>query len=184
MPVVSTGAAPRRLYQLAVGRSPGEMSPSGERGEVAYIRLECRCRRGPSDQSERSADRRGPVVPGARAARVLCRGVACGRKPGLGPVAGLCVAPDCGVQPGTLVESLVSACRHRWGDDAGESSPVSNARLDETMRRPGLSSCSNWRDEVTPDQSRAPGRRGRERFERRCRRPNAVPSGPVTSTVL
>jgi DNA-binding winged helix-turn-helix (wHTH) protein len=40
-----------------------------------------------------------------------------------------------GAPPAALAESLVSACLHRWtGDHRDDPSPVSNARLDETMR--------------------------------------------------
>ncbi len=40
-----------------------------------------------------------------------------------------------GARPAALAESLVSACLHRWTDDhRDDPSPVSNARLDETMR--------------------------------------------------
>ncbi|MGH3753540.1 MAG: AfsR/SARP family transcriptional regulator [Pseudonocardiaceae bacterium] len=41
-----------------------------------------------------------------------------------------------GARPAALAESLVRACLHRWTDDhRDDPAPVSNARLDETMRR-------------------------------------------------
>ncbi len=147
-PVVGIGGARRGLrhvaaladhrYQTALGRAlPSKPPPGGRAGVDVFLPRVMRPLPAVSRLTDPNVQRiaeaplslvRGP--PGSYVAEWLAAAIQ-----GWDRWQGCVWLRTGGARPAALAGLLASACLHRWTDDRrDEPSPVSNARLDETMR--------------------------------------------------